>query len=326
MVLVPASVPAFVERAPGMPADCVLFDVQDAVIKEDGAKRAARELVAKTLRAGGFQARETCVRVNNPGSPWFVDDITQLIEAGIDSIMLTRSYGLDDILWAEDAIRAAGAQRDVDIQIEVDMPSCLLDLPDIARHASLVTALWIGPGDFGLEMWSSNSGPVRNNEPDSLDFYRGQILTHARANGWNCGGDLGLGNPNDVEAVRAAFKRARAWGFDGSLIQTPRHIEIANEVYGVTAEELAWARNIVEKWDTQNDGADRDRGMRTIDGRNVFMPSYEYARRVVNYAAVLAGDPEWVERYRLHGPASFEYIEERPQNRKIRRGGAAQGA
>src|SRR6185295_18291067 len=99
----------------------------------------------------------TCARVNNPGSQWFVDDITELVEAGIDSIMLTRSYGLVDVQLAEHAIRAAAKGRDVDIQIEVDMPSCVIDLPEIARHATLVTALWIGPGDLGLELFSSNS-------------------------------------------------------------------------------------------------------------------------------------------------------------------------
>jgi len=99
-------------------------------------------------------------------------------------------------------------------------------------------------------------------------------------------------------------------------MMSPRHLDIVHEVFGVPAEERAWAENIVAKWRAQDGGPDHHRGMRNIDGRNVVTPGYEQALRVLRYAAALDGDEAALRRYAEVGLMSDEYIAELPANRK----------
>jgi citrate lyase subunit beta/citryl-CoA lyase len=310
MTIVPASVPTFVEKSVRLEADVVVLDLQDAVVKVDSAKRQAREVAVAAIRRGGYRCRELCVRVNSPGSPWFIDDLKAVIEAGVDGIRLTHAYGLADVLFAERCIMAFANGRPVDIHLSLDMPSCLFELDEIAKQSTLITSVWLSSGDFGLEMGSASHGPFATQSDEWLTYARSKIVTIARAKGWNAG-DIMRPLPTEPDALRAALRRSRMFGFDGCAIVVPRLIPIVNEVFGVTAEELAWAKDLAEKWEALAAGPEENRDFHTIDGRTIMRPGYEYALRVIHYDAVLRGDPEAVESYRKYGLASGDYLTER---------------
>lgn len=310
MTIVPASVPEYIEKSRKLEADVVVLDLQDAVVKLDRAKVAAREEVVTAIRKGGYRAREVCVRVNSPGSPWFIDDVKAVIEAGADSIRLTHAYGVADVLFAERCILAVANGRDVEMHLSLDMPSALVDLEDIARQSTLITAVWLSSGDFGLEMGSSSHGPNPGPNDEWLTYARSRIVTIARAKGWNAG-DIIRPLPTEPDALRAALRRSRMFGFDGCSVLFPRLLPIVHEVYGVSADELAWARNLVAKWNVLAQGPEWNRDFHTIDGRAIMRPGYEYACRLIHYDAVLSGDPQSVEAYRKHGLASGDYLTER---------------
>lgn len=310
MTIVPASVPEFIEKSVRLESDVVALDLQDAVVKVDSAKRKARDVAVAAILRGGYRCREVCVRVNSPGSPWFIDDLKAVIAAGADSIRLTHAYGLADVLYAERCIMAFANGREVDIQLSLDMPSCLLELEDIARQSSLITAVWLSSGDFGLEMGSASHGPFATPSDEWLTYARSKIVSIARAKGWNAG-DILRPLPTEPDALRAALRRSRMFGFDGCAMVVPRLVSIVNEVFGVTADELAWAKDLVSQWEALAAGQEQERDFHVIDGRAVMRPGYEYALRVIHYDAVLRGDPEAVASYRKYGLATGDYLAER---------------
>ena len=310
--IVPASVPEYIEKSVRLECDVVVLDLQDAVVKQDKAKLEGRRVVVDALRKGrgAYKCRELCVRVNSPGSPWFIDDLKAVIEAGVDSIRLTHAYGLADVMYAERCIMAFANGREVDIHLSLDMPSCLFELEDIARRSELITSVWLSSGDFGLETGSSSHGPNPYPNDEWLTYTRGKIVNVARSHGWNAG-DIIRPLPTDPEQLRNALRRSRSFGFDGCAIVIPRLIHIVNEEFGVTAAELAWAKDLATKWDVLAAGAESNRDFHTIDGKNVMRPGYEYALRVIHYDAVLRGDPEAVASYSKFGLATGEYLAER---------------
>jgi len=311
MCIVPGNVQDYLDKAPGLESDVVCVDVQDSITKHDGAKREGREMSVAAIKKGGFKCREVCVRVNSPGSPWFLDDINAFIaDAGVSSIRLTHAYGLADVLYAEGAILAASGGRPVEITLSLDMPKALFEIEDIARHSRLITAIWLSAGDFALETGSANLGFHRLDSDDWLSYTRGRIVNVARAMGWNCG-DIVRAPGGDADALRQAMRRSRMFGFDGTSVAAPRNIGMANEVYGVSAEELAWAENLVAKWEAQNDGPDWKRDFRVIDGQGVYAPTYEYAQRLIFYKGVIDGDQEKTRTFHEHGLASAAYLVER---------------
>src|ERR1700722_12765007 len=150
MIIIPGNVPEYLEKCRRLEADALIIDIQDAIAKVDAAKLQAREMVVNAIKAGGFRAREVCVRVNGPGSPWFVEDIKAVVEAGTHSIMLSHAYSASDVTLAEGCHYSFAPARKVEILIEVDMPGILADLDIIARTSTAVTGLSVAAYDFAL--------------------------------------------------------------------------------------------------------------------------------------------------------------------------------
>ena len=61
------------EKAVGVPADEVVFDLEDAVAP--GAKQQAREAIAATLARPEWAQRTVAVRINAPGSSELAADL-----------------------------------------------------------------------------------------------------------------------------------------------------------------------------------------------------------------------------------------------------------
>src|SRR5690242_12122269 len=60
------------EKAKALPADGIIFDLEDATAPD--AKAAARETVCGSVKAGGYGGRELIVRANGLDTPWGKDD------------------------------------------------------------------------------------------------------------------------------------------------------------------------------------------------------------------------------------------------------------
>ncbi|HHN73106.1 MAG TPA: CoA ester lyase, partial [Thermopetrobacter sp.] len=79
VLYMPGSNPRVLEKARGLDADALIFDLEDAVAPE--AKDEARRLVAAALAEGGYGERERIVRINAPDTAWFADDLAMVREA-----------------------------------------------------------------------------------------------------------------------------------------------------------------------------------------------------------------------------------------------------
>ena len=64
------------EKAKTLPADVLIFDLEDAVAPS--AKDESRKRVAEVVKAGGYGAREIVVRINGLGSEWAADDLAMI--------------------------------------------------------------------------------------------------------------------------------------------------------------------------------------------------------------------------------------------------------
>ena len=310
MIIVPGNVQEYLDKSHRLEADVLIIDIQDAIAKVDAAKLQAREMVVNAIEVGGFRAGEICVRVNSPGSPWFVEDIKAVVSAGADSIMLSHAYSVSDVMLAEDCLKSFSAEREVEILIEVDTPGILADLDTIARTSTSVTSLSVAAYDFALELGARLFGPEATTSEDWLTYCRARVLAVARWKEWNAG-DLvsisALGTDTSLQAMR----ESRGMGFDGVTLVFPRLIPVANEVFGVSAAEFSWAQTLVDEWNKLNGGPEWNKGARTINGQLVFAPTYEYARRVLKHHAVISGDAEATNHFRKFGLASDEYLLEK---------------
>jgi citrate lyase beta subunit len=68
VLFMPSSNPNALERAKTLPADALIFDLEDAMAPD--AKETARQMVCDAVRAGGYGKRELIVRVNASATAW----------------------------------------------------------------------------------------------------------------------------------------------------------------------------------------------------------------------------------------------------------------
>ena len=68
VLFMPGSNGRALERAKTLPADALIFDLEDAVAPD--AKETARQMVYDAVRGGGYGQRELIVRVNSLASAW----------------------------------------------------------------------------------------------------------------------------------------------------------------------------------------------------------------------------------------------------------------
>ena len=73
VLYMPGSNVRALEKAKDIPADALIFDLEDAVAPD--AKDEARRQVCDAIRGGGYGNKELIVRVNGLTSPWGREDI-----------------------------------------------------------------------------------------------------------------------------------------------------------------------------------------------------------------------------------------------------------
>src|SRR5260221_11625455 len=91
----PGSNSRALEKATPVPADGVIFDLEDSVAHE--AKETARRQVADAVKAGGFGAREVVIRVNSIDPPWHADDLSAAAHAAPDVILVPKVSSADTL-------------------------------------------------------------------------------------------------------------------------------------------------------------------------------------------------------------------------------------
>lgn len=68
VLYIPGSKPRALDKARGLPADAIIFDLEDAVIPEE--KISARDTLAEALKTGGYGTRMKIIRINGLDTEW----------------------------------------------------------------------------------------------------------------------------------------------------------------------------------------------------------------------------------------------------------------
>src|SRR5258707_10877963 len=126
VLFLPGSNPRALEKARGLPADGLIFDLEDAVAPD--AKAVARDTVAASVAAGGYGKRELLLRVNALTSPWGYADLEAAARIGVDAVLLPKVESADAVRQAATILAALGAPDHLAIW-------CMMETPPDMLHA-----------------------------------------------------------------------------------------------------------------------------------------------------------------------------------------------
>ncbi len=273
----PASRAGALEKAKTLPADVLIFDLEDAVNPD--AKETAREQAVAAARSGAYGHCEIVIRANALDTPWGHDDLAAIAGSGADAALLPK-------VESDATIRQSAALLDrhggggTAVWAMMETPLAMLRADAIAGAGRHLSALVMGTSDLAKELGAAHT-------PDRLPFMTGLglCLLAARAHGLAIldGVHLDLG---DDEGFAAACRQGAELGFDGKTLIHPKQVGPCNDAFSPTAGAVAEARRIIA---AHADAEAAGQGVVVVDGRLIETLHVEMAERAVALAEAVAG-------------------------------------
>ncbi len=268
------------EKAKGLAADTLIFDLEDAVAP--GAKLEARETVSAAVKAGGYGEREIVIRINGSDTEWGREDLQAAIDAGPDAVLAPKVIDGSDIDRLDEAMSRAGAPASMALWVMIEMPKAILNIQDIAEAVgrTRLSAFVMGTNDLAKELRAESNPPLRTGFQTALG------LTIAAARAYDLLAIDGVFNDiADAEGFAAECQQGRYLGFDGKTLIHPAQLETANRLFAPDTAEVEQARAVIAAFANP---ANSGKGVIKVNGKMTELLHLEEARRVVAVAAAIA--------------------------------------
>jgi citrate lyase subunit beta/citryl-CoA lyase len=272
----PAANERALEKAKTLPADAIIFDLEDAVAPD--AKVAARPNAVAAASSGEYGNRELTIRCNGLDTEWGRDDLIAAAASGASGVVIPKVGSTAQVDAVSAILDEAGAPASMTIWAMIETPTAIFDVRSIAAHPR-VSVLVMGTNDLAREL---RSAPVPGRHP--LVPHLAVALAAARE------ADVVIldGVYNDVknlDGFRAECVQGMEMGFDGKTLIHPGQVDIANEVWAPSEDEVAYARRVIDAFD---EGLREGRGVVTVDGRMIENLHVANARRTLATADAIA--------------------------------------
>jgi citrate lyase subunit beta/citryl-CoA lyase len=264
------------EKARSLPADALIFDLEDAVAPE--AKEAARTNVVLAAESRAYGKREIAIRCNGLGTPWGEADIEAIARSGADAILVPKVESAAQVTHVVSLLDTAGAPTDMAVWAMMETPKGMLRAEEIAGSHPRLGLFVMGTNDLVKDMRARHT-PMRLPMVTAL----GIGMLAARAHG------LAIldGVYNDIQdtaGFRAVCQQGLEMGFDGKTLIHPSQVEPCNEIFAPSAAELEMAGKIVAAFKAaQAEG----KGVVTVDGRMIENLHVEQAERALALASAI---------------------------------------
>jgi len=268
------------EKARALPADCLLFDLEDSVAPEE--KSLARNQVIAAVQAGGYAPREVVIRVNAQSTPWGGEDLRMVAGAGADGLLLPKVDGPEALAEVRKTLADYGAPADLALWAMIETPLAIIHATEIAAAAASernpLTVFVMGTNDLAKETRAALA-PGRT---PMLPWLSTCVLA-ARAYGL----DIIDGVFNDFAddaGFAAECEQGRELGMDGKTLIHPSQIEPCNLAFSPSADEVERAREIIAAFGKPENAG---KGAISINGRMVERLHADMARRTVALAEAI---------------------------------------
>lgn len=253
-------------------ADVVIVDLEDAVAPD--AKASAREALVATP----LDPASTIVRVNPVDTDDFALDLEALARTDYRVVMLAKSESAEEVA----AVRVG--DRVFDVLALVETPLGVVRAAGIAAADNCVGLMW-GAEDLVAAMGGGASrfgpgemagGRIPGEYRDVPRHARSAVALAAAAFGRFAVDSVHL-DIADAIGQRAEADDAVALGYQATACIHPSQVEIVREAYAPSADEITWARRVL-------DAARDNPGVFRLDGRMVDAPVFRQAEAVLRRA------------------------------------------
>jgi citrate lyase subunit beta/citryl-CoA lyase len=271
VLYMPAANERALEKAKTLPADAIIFDLEDAVAPD--AKDAARGAACAAAASGEYGNRELMIRCNGLDTQWGTADLVAIATSRAHAVVVPKVSSIDYL----DQVAATLDNPGIAIWAMIETPTAIFDARMIAAHPR-VDVLVMGTNDLAREL----RAPLAAGRRALLPHLATAVLAAREA-----GKAILDGVFNDVknlDGFREECAQGVEFGFDGKTLIHPGQVDIANEAWSPSADDIAQARRIITAFD---EAVADGRGVVTVDGRMIENLHVANAQRTLAVAAAI---------------------------------------
>jgi malyl-CoA/(S)-citramalyl-CoA lyase len=296
--------------------DVLCGNLEDAIPAD--AKEAARAGFIEAATRADLGDAALWTRVNALNSPWFLDDVLQIVAAAgdrLDVMIIPKVEGPWDIHFVDQLLAQLeakhGVRKPILVHALLETAQAVRAVDAIAASSPRLHGMSLGPADLaasrGMKTTRVGGGhPCYGVLADPVAgagdraFFQQDLWHYTIARMVDACASCGLrafygpfGDFQDEAACEAQFRNAFLMGCTGAWTLHPSQIPIARRVFSPDAQEVRFARRILE---AMPDG----RGAVMIDGKMQDDATWKQAKVIVDLARLVARrDPELARAYGL---------------------------
>ena len=274
LVFVPGNNPRFLEKAKSLQADIVCFDLEDSV--PDKEKKKARALIKNTLKQRKKYFADVFVRTNSPESGMIEADLKEIVQKGIDGIVIPKVNSVKELKQIEKTISALEKKRKIKgIRLMPSIESALgvMNCYEIASSSKRIDALVFGIfdllNDMGIEYTKGN--------PSGAKYSRYKVPVAATAAGvaaidgiWQ---DL-----KDKSGFVKDCQVGRSLGYAGKSVIHPDQIKTVHKIFHPSKPEIAWAKKVCSVYKKLTK---KGKGATVVEGKMIDEVHYKRAKALL---------------------------------------------
>lgn len=247
MLFMPATNDRALRKAPTLPADTIIVDLEDAV--HPAQRESARDRVRDLTSQFEFGEREVLVRINALATDQWMLDIQAFADSGLDGIVVPKVEHVADLQRLTDQLDTCASGRTPVLVIMIETPMGVINAVDLCAFEG-VDAVLVGTADLSAAMGLGDT-PERH----GLQFALNQVVLAAKA------ADVAVidgvfMDVRDQSALAAECTQGRAMGFDGKTLIHPAQLSITNQIFSPTDTAVDRANGIVEAWKSAQDSGE----------------------------------------------------------------------
>ena len=272
----PAANDRALEKAKSLPADAIIFDLEDAVAPD--ARDAARAAACAAAASGHYGRRELTIRCNGLDTPWGAADLAAIATSTAAAVVVPKVSSVAYLDEVSSRLESAGAPESMTVWAMVETPTAIFDARAIAAHPR-VSVLVMGTNDLARELRVPLVADRR-----ALVPHLATALLAAREAGKTILDGV-FNDVKDLDGFSAECAQGVELGFDGKTLIHPGQIDIANDAWAPSAAEVEQARRIIAAFD---EAVADGRGVVTVDGRMIENLHVANAQRTLSIAEAIA--------------------------------------
>ena len=275
LLFVPGNNARFIEKAKILTADIICFDLEDSVPTEE--KKSARNLIKNVLTNRSQYRAEVYVRTNSPTSGMILADLAEIVQKGIDGIVIPKVNDANEITKIEKILISLEKKRKlkpIELMPSIESAAGVVNAYRIASSSERVSALVFGVFDLLNDL-----GVEYTKQAEGARYSRSKIPIDAKAAG-KYAIDAIWQDLNDTVGLKQDCLVARNLGYSGKSIIHPDQIEATHRVFHPTPTEIEWAKKVIEAYSLAKK---KKKGATKIDGKMIDEDHFKRAKTLLDF-------------------------------------------